>query len=395
MNDAELTAKEKYNVIVIGGGISGIAAAVSSSRNGAKTLLVEKSINLGGLATEGLISLYEPLCDGTGNQMMSGIAEELIKLACRYGFDNLPSEWSGDSRNKSRNNRYSTYYSPTVFTLALDEFVAKNDVDVIFDSLATYPMMCGNHCSGIIVENTDGRIKYDADVVIDATGTALIMSRAGVPTEIGENYMTYIAHYYNTDMVKELTETGDICKFRCWINTGSDMLGNGHPKGLKMLTGVKNDDINKYVQNGKKTLLDRIRNFDKNSFDIMALPSMPQFRTIRRIIGAEDFCAEDGKMFDDTIGICGDFRPDNIGKHYCVPYSSLYNEKFDNLLAAGRIISSPAGNGWEVARVIPTCALTGQAAGTAAALASLSNRSVYDVDIEKLQETLKNDGVIL
>ena len=72
--------KGKYDVIVVGGGIAGIAAAVSASREGANTLLIEKSINLGGLATGGLISWYEPLCDGEGNQMIYGIAEELIKL---------------------------------------------------------------------------------------------------------------------------------------------------------------------------------------------------------------------------------------------------------------------------------------------------------------------------
>ena len=77
----EIQVKENYDLIVVGGGIAGISASVSASRNGLNVLLIEKQINLGGLATTGLISWYEPLCDGQGNQVVFGIAEELIKLA--------------------------------------------------------------------------------------------------------------------------------------------------------------------------------------------------------------------------------------------------------------------------------------------------------------------------
>ena len=394
MNSTETIYKGKYDVIVAGGGIAGVAAAASAARKGAKTLIIEKGINLGGLATAGLISWYEPLCDGRGTQMIGGIAEELIKLSGKYGFDNLPEKWGGSDKCKSRNGRYSTFFSPTVFSLALDEFVISSGAEILFDTLTTFPVMKGNHCEGVIVENTDGRVRYDADVVIDATGAATVMSRAGVPTELGENYMSYVAHYYNTEAAKELSSDGNTCKFRKWINAGSDMFGNGHPKELGMLTGVKADDVNAYIISGKAAMLEKIKAMDKNSFDIMTLPTMPQFRTIRRIVGECDFCAEDKKQFEDSIGSCGDFRPGGEGKHYNVPYSSLYNKDFDNLLAAGRIISSPRGDGWEVARVIPTCALTGQAAGTAAALAVQRGCGVCDIDVAQLQKTLKNDGVI-
>ena len=105
--------KGKYDIIVVGGGIAGIAASVSAARRGANVLLIEKQVNLGGLATGGLISWYEPLCDGEGNQMVYGIAEELIKLSAQYCFDNLPECWGGKSGNEPRNQRYSTFYSPS------------------------------------------------------------------------------------------------------------------------------------------------------------------------------------------------------------------------------------------------------------------------------------------
>ena len=104
--------REKYDVVVVGGGIAGIAAAVSAARQGVSVLLIEKKINLGGLATGGLISWYEPLCDGKGNQLIYGIAEELIKLSIKYSFDSLNSKWGGSvDETTAANKRYSTFFS--------------------------------------------------------------------------------------------------------------------------------------------------------------------------------------------------------------------------------------------------------------------------------------------
>lgn len=360
--------KKSYDVIVVGGGIAGVAAAVSAARRGVSVLLMEKSFNLGGLATGGLISWYEPLCDGEGTQVIHGIAEELIHLSAKYGFDNLPQKWGGDGRNQPRNERYSCFYSPGIFAAALDEYVTGNGVELLFDTLGTYPVMEGGHCKGMIVENLNGREFYEAKVVIDATGTATVMHRAGVPTVEGQNYITYIAHWYDMEQVEKLHEDGDVCAFRKWMNTGSDMFGNGHPEGVDLISGVTAEGITTYMVEGKKSLLRKVAEKDRQRFDVMSIPDMPQLRTIRRIVGKCDFNAVDGETYEDSIGNCGDFRPGGKGKHYQIPLGALYHEGFDNLLAAGRIISAPQGDGWEVARVIPVCALTGEVAGKAAAI---------------------------
>lgn len=391
----KIISKGKYDVIVIGGGIAGVSAAVSSARNGTKTLLIEKSINLGGLATSGLISWYEPLCDGEGNKIFGGIAQELIELSAKYCFDTLPEMWGGDGHNKKRNDRFSTFYSPTVFTLALDEFTVANNVKIRFDTYAVFPVTDKNVCTGVICESADGREYFEAKVVIDATGNASICQRAGIPTVSGKNYMTYTAHIYDTDGIKKCAADGDTAAFRKWKNVGSDMLGNGHPKGMRMFCEAGAEDITDYVLAGKKAMLEYVKKKDKNSYDIMALPQMPQFRTIRRIVGESDFCAENGKICSDSIGECSDFRKGKNGMHYSIPYGALYNEKISNVLAAGRIISAPYGDGWEVSRVIPSCALTGEAAGNAAYLMVCGGCANKDIDLEKLKCLQQKNGIRL
>ena len=359
--------EKEYDIIVVGGGIAGVSAAVSAAREGAKALLIEKSINLGGLATSGLISAYEPLCDGKGQQMIYGIAEELIKLATQYCFDNLPKEWGGKSQNPPRSHRYTTDYSPTVFSLALEQYALEQGVKLRYDTWVTGPVMDGNRCIGLFCESINGKEFFSAKAVIDATGDASVMHRAGVPTINGKNYMTYVAHYYDKNLLDETSETGNLCKFRRWILCGSDMSGNGHPEGRGLVEGVDADVLTDFVIEGKRMMFEKIKKMNRESFDIMALPSIPQFRTIRRIVGDCDFEAIDGKEYEDSIGTCSDFRWKGIGEHFQIPAGALKNQAFPNLFAAGRIISAPEGDPWEIARVIPVCALTGEAAGKLAA----------------------------
>lgn len=380
--------KGHYDVIVVGGGIAGISAAVASSRMGAKTLIIEKSVNLGGMATSGLISWYEPLCDGCGNQMITGIAEELIKLAVMYGLDNLPESWGGSKKDIKIHERYSSFYSPTIFSVVLDNYVLENDVEIRLDTLVTYPLMENNRCKGIVVESVNGREYFEAESVVDASGDASIMNRAGVPCVTGKNYLTYIAHFYNTDDAKKLMETKDTGIFRKWMNVGSDMNGNGHPQNQKMFSEYTAEEVTEFMLIGKKRLLKKIKEKGKNNFDILTIPQIPQYRTIRRIIGKNDFLAVHNLKYEDSIGDCGDFRPQKIGNHYQIPFSSMYNEKFKNLIAAGRIISAPQGDGWEVSRVIPVCAMTGEVAGKAAAISALKHITMDEIRkdyIEKIR----------
>ncbi|MGN1077690.1 MAG: FAD-dependent oxidoreductase, partial [Candidatus Gallimonas sp.] len=80
-----MIGNKKFDVAVVGGGVAGCAAAVSAARAGRKVVLLERAVTLGGLATNGLVNWWEPMCDGKGNRLIGGIAEEMLLRGVRYG----------------------------------------------------------------------------------------------------------------------------------------------------------------------------------------------------------------------------------------------------------------------------------------------------------------------
>lgn len=384
--------KKERDVVVVGGGVAGVCAAVAAARNGASVLLIEKCVNLGGLATIGLISWYEPLCDGEGSKMISGLGEELIKLAASCGFDDMPEKWGGRVGNGTEKSRYTTHYSPTFMALALDRLVLESGAEILFDTRATYPVMECNVCKGVIVENVSGREMYPAKVVIDASGDATVMHRAGVPCELGENYMSYVAHGFTIDDAEKFVETSSISKFRRWIGSGSNLYGQGHPEGMKMFKGDTAEELTEFMLIGKQRMLDKFKDTDKDTRELMMIPEIPQYRKIRHIVGDTVFeGTEVEHVFEDSIGSCGDFR--KRGLRFTLPYSCLYNSNFPNMLACGRIVSAH-GEGWEVTRVIPVCTLTGEVAGIAAAIAVKNGIHPANIEYKELRSRLEENGVL-
>lgn len=382
-----------YDIAVVGGGIAGVCAAVAAKRAGAdRVLLIEKTIQLGGLATQGLVSLFEPLCDAHGHKITYGMASELMQLCRRYGPDELPAVWEDDPDYVPNCNvKYRTFFSPAVFALALDAFVTEAGVDILFDTLVVKPVMEGNVVTALIVENISGRGAYSVGAVIDATGDADVLSKAGVPCVDGKNYMTYFSHKTDWATLQKANESGNILHARKWLQLGSGPQGDGQPEGLPLVTGTTAEEVTEFVLYGRKMLLDTLRDNKRFDRDISALPTLPQLREIRHIDGEYTVNQKDRNMrMHDSVGVVSDYE--NLGDWYEMPYRSLYHSEYPNIWAAGRITAA-SGWAWSILRVIPGCACSGQAAGTAAALAMQRGDSAGTLPYAVLMEKLSAAGV--
>lgn len=384
-----------YDIIVAGGGVAGVAAAVSAKRMGKSVLLIEKTIGLGGLATSGLVNLFVPMCNGRGVQIIKGMAQEMLEIATKYGYDTIPEPWKDGEPGNGEKSRYLSRFSAPIFTLALTEFVTNEGIDLLFDTVISSPCMDGNICKGLVVENKTGCQYYGAKMVVDTTGDADVMFRAGAPTIDGKNYHTYLTMGADLDSCRQAVETGDIGKIDVYKYTGgrASLYGDNQPEGKPTRVGATVKDITEYVIENHIECLNSIKNQDRMTRTILNLPNMPQFREIRRIDGDYTLKPDDAyRHFHDSIAAICDFdRRDYL---YEVPYRTLIKTGFPNLITAGRTASAD-GYAWDVLRVIPPAILTGQAAGIACAIAIDSETDICKINIEELQNKLKSENVII
>ena len=384
----ELECKKRYDIIVCGGGVAGVAAAVTAARRGKSVLLLEKSNILGGLATLGLINLFVPMCNGRGKQIIFGLADEWFYESSRYGYNTIYSDWQTGA------HRMTNRYPPYIFALQLTEQIQKEGVDLLFDCIGSQPVMEGNLCKGIITESKSGREYYEAGMVIDTTGDCDILRRAGVPVVAGKNFYTYIGKKITLDSCKEAAEKGDIrLAYKSVKGGGINLYGDHQPADKPLWSGLSVEEVTDYLIDNQLEMLKNIKEDAPNSRDIAMLPLMPQFRTTCHIKGDYSLKEEDAyRHFEDSVCAINDFdRKDFL---YEVPLRCLARADFPNLITAGRSASGE-GYGWDVIRVIPPAILTGQAAAEAAALALESGCSIANVDIATLQARLEREDHIM
>ncbi len=390
----KLTVKKSYDVIVCGGGVAGVAAAVSCANNGDSVLLLEKSNILGGLATLGLINLFVPMCNGRGKQIIFGLAEKWARLSAEHGYDTIPEEWKNGEPKEYTEKRYVQRYSPYIFALQLTEEIKKSGADLLFDCIATEPVMDGNICRGVVVESKSGTEYYGCKILIDTTGDCDLLRRAGVPTVAGQNYYTYLAKYVTLDTCRKALETGNIRDlFGTASGGGINLWGDNQPSDIPRWSGLTVEEVTDYLVRNQLVLLDKMKQSDRLSREIAMLPLMPQFRTTCRLEGDYVFTTKDAyRHFDDSIGAINDFEHrDHL---FEVPYRTLCRRDFPNILTAGRSASG-AGYGWDLLRVIPPAIITGQAAAEAASIALRTSKGVAEIDVSALQSKLERENVMI
>ena len=387
-----------YDIIVAGGGVAGCAAALEAARHGMNTMLIEKSLKLGGLATLGLVNWWVPMDDGRGNQIIFGMAEELLRLSIQYGYgSDLPQWRSGRYIGKSDPPpRYGTSFSAEIFALVLTGLLSDAGVTLCFDTVVDTPVTREDNgqvvCEGLVVTNKSGRSYYTARQIIDVTGDADILFRAGVPTVTRFNYDSYFGKMMTLDSMKEAVEAGDIGRaYRQISGGGASLYGGNQSVDVPMYDGTDAAEVNRYIVRNQRLMLEKLMDQNRLERDVIQLPGMPNFRTTRRIAGDAVLMPEDAYIRrGDSIALINDFdRRDYL---YEVPYRVLVRTGFINLSTAGRSASGERW-GWDVLRVIPPAVITGQAIGLAASEAVRTGRPIWDPDIGKLQSTLESENV--
>jgi hypothetical protein len=387
---------EKYDVVVAGGGVAGVAAALSSARYGAKTALIEKTVFPGGLATSGNVFYYLPLSDAFGRQVTFGIAEELLLASIKYGPGEIPENWNTPKSGK----RYASRFSPASFILAMDEILENSGVDIWYDTLLCGSVVKNKRMKAVKIENKSGRGIIEASCFVDASGDADMAFYAGAECAVKKNFLSIWLLGASMREAENSIKSGTGSGLLHEIILGGDDRGGGHPEGIKKFSGVSGKDVTEFIIKSRELVRTYYKNMQaalgengrKNEFPL-TLPSMADFRATRRIEGQHVMkTGQFSAHFPDCAGLAADWR--GGFQIWEMPYRSLLPRKIKGLLAAGRCISAK-GQALEVMRVIPAAAMSGEVAGLAAAMSAKNNTTPDRLRITEVQNNLKGRGFLL
>ena len=381
---------KEYDVAVCGGGFAGISAALAAARHGKKTVLFEKQFMLGGLGTAGIVTIYLPLCDGYGRQVSFGIAEELLRLSIKHGAEaRYPENWLDNIGTRTENDkRFEVQYNPQLFAILAEELLLSEGVDILYGTYAVGVDLKDNKIEHIITENKSGRLAYKVCSVVDATGDCDIAKLAGAPCETFKQGNVLAAWYYsvgkNGYRLNQLGYADIPEEEKNETNTIKSLIN-------KRFTGLDGAELSEQTCLSHRSTYNDLKKKWTDDPDLLpvTMATIPQIRMTRKIVGEYELCDKEmHTYFEDSIGMVSNWK--KRGPVYEVPFGTLYNRSVKNLVCAGRC-TSVNETLWDVMRVIPCCAVTGQAAGTAAALSD----DFTALDIGLLQAELIKDGVVL
>ena len=456
LNFGTIEQKLQADVVVIGGGPSGMCAAIAAAREGVQVILVEQAGFSGGMATRGLVGPFMTCYDAKGETMIiRGLFEEIVNRMVERGFAIHPSEVHGGTAFTSWikiGHEHVTPFEPEGLKLIMDEMLTEAGVKVLYHTDFLRPIMENDAIVGVLVSSKRGMEIIRGTVVIDCTGDGDVACRCGVPYEMGNEELNLmqpatmffqisnvdheaveadiqanIDNFYRKDgvnyrslhwRVTQARENGDwdlkrvsIGLFRMpkpdeWCVNTSRIMG---------VDSTDNESLTDAEMEGRRQAQTIFRFLQKyvpgcENARIKSTASYIGIRESRHIRGDYRLTAEDlldSKVPEDSIllaansvDVHGRFGPTSNeyvpikGDYYGVPYRSLLPIGVEQLLLAGRCVSADSTAAGAI-RVMPPCMGMGQAAGTAAALAVKEGCTVRQVDALKLRKILKERGAYL
>jgi FAD-dependent oxidoreductase family protein len=427
----------EYEVVVLGGGPAGIAAAVAAARAGRRTLLIERYGFLGGMGTAAGVTNFCGLhanVHGEAHRVVQGIASDLLERIDRLNGLNKPHLILGKILAQA--------YDTAAYKIAADDLLASHKVDILFHALGAGVVMDDKQRIGaLMVETKAGRQAVLANIFIDCSGDGDLAAWAGAPYEVGDGKgsMLYPSMMFRLNGI-DPEKAGDAWRTIPALMEKAEAAGTHRfPRKVAIVrpqrspiewrvnftqlaredgtavSGLEPDDLTRGEIDGRRQAIEAfeflrtVPGFE-NSY-IVDLPPQVGIRETRRVLGGYRLSGDDVlgcASFADSIGVNGwpieahvagdvifKFQPIPESRGFNeLPYRMLVPERIDNLLVAGRC-ASMTHEGQSAARVSGSCFAMGEAAGSAAALALSGNTRPRDIAVERLQQGLKEQGAFI
>ncbi len=417
--EKQIPLNDRYDVIVVGSGPSGMSASVTAARNGMKVLLIEWQGSVGGISTTGLMSHFTGTCDS-----------KLYREILQYSAD----------KNPYNTGECTIAIDPELLKITYCEMLRAAGVDLLLYTFCCGAITDNNRLTGIITEGKSGRMAYTAQIIIDCTGDGDVAAKAGAeyfkgresdgkmqPATLmfkvgGVDYSRAVfPGSFETEVQTEKGELQALARKKLPSPAGHVLLYKSSLPGIVTCNMTNCTDIDGTItedltraeltcRSQMEPIVSFLREYApgyENCY-IISAASLIGIRETRHFKGVSQLTETDileARQFDDAVvkgahfnfdvhnitgagldktGVQKEFSQEN---GYTIPYGCLVPEKVDGLLLSGRNIS-----GTHMAhsnfRAMPICVGIGEACGAAAALSVKQRKNLRDIDAESIQKLI-------